>query len=130
MLQVPCPASSVPAAGDLIYGGTGGDVLSGGAGADLFVFGAGDNGDDILDWNFNGARDSIDLRPVFDAGGYTGLRHSTRRDMLKKLIAEKNAARRDASRKSDTFSEQAGDGTPHEAAAGIRANDQRIKGQL
>ncbi len=58
--------------GDLIAGGAGGDVLTGGNGGDLFVFGAGDNGDAILDWNFGGARDGIDLRAVFDAGGYNG----------------------------------------------------------
>lgn len=58
--------------GDLIVGGTGGDVLTGGSGGDLFVFLAGDNGDNILDWNAGGARDGIDLRAVFDAGGYSG----------------------------------------------------------
>jgi serralysin len=58
--------------GDLIVGGAGGDVLTGGSGGDLFVFLAGDNGDNILDWNAGGARDGIDLRAVFDAGGYSG----------------------------------------------------------
>lgn len=58
--------------GDLIVGGAGGDVLTGGSGGDLFVFRAGDNGDDILDWNAGGAHDGVDLRAVFDAGGYTG----------------------------------------------------------
>lgn len=58
--------------GDLIYGGAGGDVLRGGNGSDLFAFAPGDNGDSILDWNLGGARDGIDLRQVFDAGGYTG----------------------------------------------------------
>ncbi len=38
----------------------------------LFVCLAGDNGDDILNWNAGGARDGIDLRAVFDAGGYSG----------------------------------------------------------
>ncbi len=58
--------------GDLIVGGAGGDVLTGGTGGDLFVFNFGDNGDDILDWNAGGVHDGIDLRPVFDAKGYTG----------------------------------------------------------
>jgi Ca2+-binding RTX toxin-like protein len=58
--------------GDLIAGGAGGDVLRGGAGGDLFVFRFGDNGDDIMDWNTGGAHDGIDLRQVFDSGGYNG----------------------------------------------------------
>ena len=58
--------------GDLIYGGAGGDVLKGEGGNDLFSFNAGDNADDILDWNAEGGRDGIDLRSVYDAGGYNG----------------------------------------------------------
>lgn len=57
---------------DLIYGGAGIDTLKGEAGGDLFCFQLNEGGDDILDWNFGGARDGIDLRSIFDVGGYTG----------------------------------------------------------
>ncbi len=57
---------------DVIYGGTGGDVLKGEAGADIFVFGPGDGGDLIMDLNYGGARDQIDLSAIFDAHSYAG----------------------------------------------------------
>lgn len=57
---------------DLIYGGQGGDVLKGEGDADLFCFGLGDGGDLIMDFNFGGVRDGIDLRSMFDVAGFTG----------------------------------------------------------
>jgi serralysin len=60
------------AGGDLIYGGQGGDVLKGEAGGDLFCFSWGDGGDLIMDFNFGGDRDGIDLRSMFDTVGFAG----------------------------------------------------------
>jgi hypothetical protein len=53
-------------------GGTGNDTLQGGTGADLFVYGLGDGTDTVLGLNAGGVKDGIDLRPYFDASGFTG----------------------------------------------------------
>jgi Ca2+-binding RTX toxin-like protein len=58
---------------DIIFGGAGGDVINGGTGADRIGFAAGDQGDVIQNFNAGGVRDSVDLRLVFDASGYTGV---------------------------------------------------------
>lgn len=57
---------------DLIYGGAGLDTLKGEAGGDLFCFQLNEGGDLIMDFNFGGDRDGIDLRSMFDVSGYGG----------------------------------------------------------
>jgi hypothetical protein len=58
--------------GDLITGGAGADILKGEGGADLFAFSVLDQGDLVIGFNEGGVRDGFDLRPLFDATGYTG----------------------------------------------------------
>lgn len=57
---------------DLIYGGGGLDTLKGELGGDLFCFQLNEGGDLIMDFNFGGTRDGIDLRSIFDVTGFTG----------------------------------------------------------
>ena len=59
----------------------------------------------------------------------SGLRRATRRDRLKKLIADKNAARREAVLTSPISSEQPRNRRTREVPAGFSANDNGIERQ-